>query len=319
MRAQAAVPGSKEQMVTKKDIKRVQVLMSSYNGEKYIAQQIESILRQKHVHVDLLVRDDGSRDSTWNILNKYSAEYQNVHAYAGENIGTQKSFFHLLTHADLQMDYYAFSDQDDVWHSQKLYRAVQILESKAGHQPLLYSGNVICASENLKLRKHNYCPVRRQPSFGNALVENICRGCTEVFNKNLFELVRTHPPRCAILHDWWLYMSASCFGEVYFDDKAYILYRQHGGNQVGMPDTLWKRWKHRLLNIESLRGMLSVQAEDFTYVYKDMPIKSRELILMNGYRQDRKKKQAILMGDTVYRQSLIDQLLYKILFGINYL
>ena len=114
-------------------------------------------------------------------------------------------------------------------------------------------------------------------------------------------------------------MAASCFGEVYFDAKAYILYRQHGRNQVGMPDTLWKRWKHRFLNVESLRGMLSVQAEDFTYVYKDMPIKSRELSLMNGYRQDRKKKQAILMGDTVYRQSLIDQLLYKILFGINYL
>lgn len=305
-------------------MKRVQVLLSAYNGEKYIAQQIESILRQKYVDIFLLVRDDGSLDKTWKILAGYAALYPNIRVYAGENIGTQKSYFDLLAHADAGMDYYAFSDQDDVWHPQKMQRAAAILSRETENQPLLYAGSVICAMEDLRTKKRLLRPARMHPSFGNALVENICIGCTEVFNQELLELVRMHPPRCGIFHDWWLYMSASCFGKVCYDHKAYILYRQHGQNQVGMQDTLWKKWKHRMRKAEKLRGLLSGQARDFAYVYKDMlrenkEPESKELELVAGYRQDRRKKREILADKTVCRQNAMDQWVFKILFGIGYL
>lgn len=300
-------------------MKRVQVLMSAYNGEKYIAEQIESILRQQHVRVFLLVRDDGSSDSTWKILARYADMHPNIHVYAGKNIGTQKSYFDLMAQADTGMDYYAFSDQDDVWHPRKLIRAAEILRRGGEKQPLLYAGNVICASENLQIKKYFSRCVSMQPSFGNALVENICIGCTEVFNKSLLQLIRTHAPHCDILHDWWLYMTASCFGKVYFDHRAYILYRQHGHNQVGMQNTQWKRWKHRMKNAGRLRGLLSRQAADFADVYQDMQTENHVLDLVAGYRQDSRKKRAIVMGNDIYRQNHADQWIYKALFTVGYL
>lgn len=300
-------------------MKKVQVLLSAYNGEKYISQQIESILRQKQVQISLLVRDDGSKDLTWKVLSGYAAVYQNIRIYAGKNIGTQRSYFDLLIHADTDMDYYAFSDQDDVWHPRKLQRAVEALSGLTASQPLLYAGNVVWACEDLQTKKRFHRRIRNNPSFGNALVENICMGCTEVFNKSLMELARTHPPHCEILHDWWLYMTASCFGRVYFDEGAYILYRQHGQNQVGMRNTHWKRWKHRIKNFRRLRGLLSDQAADFAFVYQDVLEKNRELELVAGYKNDGRKKRSVLMENAIYRQNLLDQWIYKILFAINYI
>lgn len=300
-------------------MKRVQVLLSAYNGEAYIAQQVESILRQVGVHVYLLVRDDGSSDATWQILAAYAAVHSNMRIYAGENIGTQKSYFHLLLHADHGMDYYAFSDQDDVWLADKLQRAVKLLDAQAKNQPLLYAGNVIYASACLEVKTYVLRQIRRQPSFGNALVENICIGCTQVFNQSLLELVRTHPPQCEILHDWWFYLTAACFGKVCFDRRAFVWYRQHGDNQVGMQDTQWKRWKRRVLRFGKLRGLLSRQANDFTAVYKDVLVQNRELALVAGYRQDQRKKCELVMGNAVYRQSLADQWIYKLLFWMGYL
>lgn len=300
-------------------MKRIQVLLSAYNGENYIAEQIKSILRQKYVQVSLLIRDDGSEDATWKILSEYAAKHRNVCVYAGKNIGTQKSYFDLLAHADSDMDYFAFSDQDDVWHTHKLRRAVEILSQETENKPLLYASNVICASEDLRIKTRIYRLKRKHPSFGNALVENICTGCTEVFNKQLLELVRMHPPGCAILHDWWFYMTAACFGKVCFDEKAYILYRQHAHNQVGMQATQWNRWKRRMLRIGSLRGLLSQQAKDFADAYEDMHVQNRGLELMAGYRQNSRKKWEVVVSGLVYRQNRIDRWIYKILFLAGYL
>lgn len=303
-------------------MKRVQVLLSAYNGEKYIAQQIESILRQKHVQVFLLIRDDGSKDTTWNIVSGYAALYENMDAYAGNNIGTQKSYFDLLAHADADMDYYAFSDQDDVWHEKKLKRAVEILNKQSKKQPLLYASNVIYASEDLRIKKRVCYLKQIRPSFGNALLENVCIGCTQVFNRRLLELAHAHPPRCGILHDWWFYMTAACFGKVCFDNEAYILYRQHGHNQVGMADTRWKRWKHRIQRLWKMHGMLSGQAADFADAYKKMLEENREVELLAGYRQDAAKKREffrLLKKGVVYRQDSMDQCMYKVLLLAGYL
>ena len=319
-------------------MKRVQVLMSTYNGENYLAEQIESILSQAHVKVSLLVRDDGSADHTPAILTSYAGEH--VQIDIGKNIGTQKSFLHLIECADSSNDYFAFADQDDVWHPQKLQKAVEALEYETAKKPsdaLLYAGNVWYASHDLSVRKKQNRKLGKKPSFGNALVENICMGCTQVFNRGLLTIVRGHLPHTSIWHDWWMYLTAAYFGAVVYDQRAYVLYRQHSGNQIGMQAVWRQRQAARLRRAGQLKGLLSAQAGDFAQVYADMLYadlstqasafdrqqirkKNQEILqIVAGYRQDWQKKLAILKGTDVYRQDRIDQFLYKLLFGIGYL
>ncbi len=138
-------------------MKRVQVLMSTYNGENYLAEQIESILSQAHVKVSLLVRDDGSADHTPAILTSYAGEH--VQIDIGKNIGTQKSFLHLIECADSNNDYFAFADQDDVWHPQKLQKAVEALEYETAKSRRMHCcmramygmPHMICLSEKSKI------------------------------------------------------------------------------------------------------------------------------------------------------------------------
>lgn len=287
--------------------RKVQVLLSAYNGEKYIRLQIESILRQKNVQVLLLIRDDGSTDGTVRILRQYEQKYSNISVQTGSRRGAPGSFFALLKMADLSCDYYAFADQDDVWHPEKLMRACARLDRECKDMPLLYAGNVICASYDLKKREPFSYHIRRKPSFGNALVENICMGCTQVFNRRLLLLARDHLPEGNIMHDWWMYLTASYFGKTIYDSHAYILYRQHGDNQVGMYNCWVERWIGRLRRIGLMYGKLSGQAKDFRRAYAKMLVQRTDSgdRMENGrYQSDRDTLEIIC----AYRKSLAGRL-----------
>ena len=106
---------------------KICVLMSTYNGDKYIIEQIESILNQKKVNVELLIRDDGSTDKTLEILEEYSKKYKNLKYYSGQNLKTARSFMDLLFRAG-EYEYYSFSDQDDVWDLDKLTVGISYLK-----------------------------------------------------------------------------------------------------------------------------------------------------------------------------------------------
>ena len=126
---------------------RICVMLSSYNGEKYIKEQIDSILAQKiDGEMILLVRDDGSTDETKQILNEYRSKYNNISWYTGDNLKAAKSFWDLVNSAP-DADYYAFCDQDDVWYPDKLVRAINALEKEA--IPALYASNVVVVDQNL--------------------------------------------------------------------------------------------------------------------------------------------------------------------------
>lgn len=317
--------------------KCVQVLLSAYYGEKYLPAQLDSILAQKGVRVSVLIRDDGSGGGTQRVLRRYAKKHANVSVYAGKNLGVAKSFFDLLAHADPACGYYAFADQDDVWMEGKLARAVSFLERierKYPGRPLLYAGNVVYASGSLQIQETVPSRCSRKPSFGNALTENICMGCTQVFNRRLLELAASRLPAGNILHDWWMYLTAAYFGSVLFDQEAYMLYRQHKGNQIGMQRSWYARWKNRLLHFASLRHRLSGQAVLFRDAYAellDSPAQdryagryrnrrnARSLALLCGYRTDRKKKIRLVFDKNVYRQNLLDDLAYRILFLSGYL
>lgn len=299
--------------------KSVQVLLSAYNGEKYLAPQLDSILAQTGVEVSVLVRDDASTDHTKEILENYAQKHINIRWYSGDNLGVQRSFFELLDMADEGKDYYAFADQDDFWLPEKLLKAVSTLEKEEKNQPLLYGSKVVYASEDLKKQELFSYAVPKEPAFGNALVENICMGCTEVFNRELLELVRAHKASGDTLHDWWMYLTASCFGKVVFDENAYILYRQHAGNQVGMQNNWSARWKKRFIHFKKLRYSLSRQARDFLDRYT-VEGECRILALkLADYRSSIKKRIALIREDRIYRQQDLDNKIYHLLFLLGLL
>jgi glycosyltransferase involved in cell wall biosynthesis len=208
----------------------VLVLMSTYNGERYIAEQIASILCQLPAVGRVLVRDDGSNDDT--TLRVEAIGDPRVRLLRGSNIGFGSSFLTLLAMAPADVAMVMFADQDDVWLPGKIDRAWQHL-APLGATPGLYGSAQMLVDAELR-PLHATPPWPRGPSLANALTENIITGCTAAINRPAVELLqRAGVPDGVHFHDWWLYLVVSAFGTVVYDDEPTLLYRQHGGNVIG--------------------------------------------------------------------------------------
>lgn len=245
--------------------------MSTYNGSRYIRTQLDSIIAQNIVNKELLIRDDGSTDNTVAIIEEYQRKYSWIRYYKEKNIGVQKSFFDLLKQADSNADYIAFADQDDEWLPDKLKRAVKILENRDHQIPLLYCSNKIITDENLQPIDVTVASPVKKTSFGNALVQNICTGCTAVINQSMVRMLQKNMPQDIdniIMHDWWLYLTATCFGEVCYDQNSYIRYRQHGSNTSGAMLNRKNLFCYRVKQIFRPRGEIYRQNEEFLVTYK---------------------------------------------------
>jgi glycosyltransferase involved in cell wall biosynthesis len=210
---------------------RVNVLLSTFNGEKFLPDLLDSLLRQTHPDLFLSVRDDGSSDGTLEILKTYRPSFPAMRVSEGRNIGVVDSFFTLLREGDPSCDFFAFCDQDDVWQPGKLGDAVRWLGEVDPRTPALYCSRLEYVDEELKSLGFPMAP--RRPGFGNALVENISAGCTQVMNAKGRELVLSSLPEGALMHDWWCYLVVSCFGTVLYDPAPQVRYRQHEHNAVG--------------------------------------------------------------------------------------
>ena len=244
--------------------KKLIVLMATYNGEKYLEEQIESILNQTHQPIQIVVSDDGSQDATRDILQKYDVTVLN-----GPRQGFSKNFFSLINCLDLEADYFAFSDQDDVWEPAKIEKAISALEQQqAKDTPLLYCGRTNLVDEYLK--PFGYSPLfKRPPSFGNALVQSIAGGNTMVFNAATMNLVKKTPQHLHIIsHDWWLYLLVSgAGGIVTYDPVPYIKYRQHSANLIGSNLTWRAKWlRLRRLFSGSLKQWIDTNIEHLEYM-----------------------------------------------------
>lgn len=258
-------------------MKTIQILMSTYNGKKYLREQLDSILKQDCEKLGiaegfLLVRDDGSTDGTQEILQEYEEKYpEKLHWLQGQNQGVIRSFFDLLQNADKDMNYYAFSDQDDYWMSDKLSSGIRRLEELSDKgAPNLYCCRPKLVDANLQeLPEGVKRPVMR-PAFENALIENIVTGCTIVMNQALRNMVIMKLPEFTVMHDRWLYLVASCFGNVIYDETPHICYRQHGGNVVGTSSSHLLEIKERLVRFRGRRRDISRQTAEFLRIYGDL-------------------------------------------------
>ena len=281
---------------------KVCVLMSTYNGEKYLREQIDSILKQTQVDAQLIVRDDGSSDGTVRILEEYSRNYPNVSFYQGTNVGVGKSFLELLKNAP-QADYYSFADQDDVWLEDKLNHAVSIIrqiEQKdttglrgekyvitglkreelldsdhTSSVPVLYGSNqTLVDAELVEIGRHYQKPPKCD--LYNCMSRNCFYGCTMVLNCALRDIYLTLPePSEKVLarknHDGWILYCALINGIVVYEHSSRILYRQHANNVVGGKKlrglSLYKDKWNRLVSGKN-KGLRSELAKDLITCYE---------------------------------------------------
>ncbi|MFI8983281.1 glycosyltransferase family 2 protein [Ectopseudomonas khazarica] len=229
----------------------IAVLLSTYNGEKYLRQQLDSLLLQCGVDVHIYVRDDGSTDSTCSILSEYERDNHHLFFFRGENVGYVDSFFDILKKAEAY-DYYAFCDQDDVWGGEKLLAAHNMLRS-SDDCPAMYFSRTEYVDEALGFLALSPELDISRIGYENALVQNVATGCTIVFNRRARDLLADNLPAFCLVHDWWVYLVVSAFGMVFYDEKTYIKYRQHSGNAIGAADTLLKVYAKRITRFLSFR------------------------------------------------------------------
>ncbi|WP_263560859.1 glycosyltransferase family 2 protein [Paenibacillus polymyxa] len=303
---------------------RVQILLSTYNGAAYLDEQIESLINQKDVEVQILIRDDGSTDDTVDKLSILEVRYpEQIRLCRESNVGVIASFFDLIERSSEAFDYYAFCDQDDVWMPNKLARAVAQLREKDGSRPLMYCSATQMVSQNLEPLKVWPADIPRSLSFHNALIENVCVGCTMVINKETLQLVKTRMPDTLnniIMHDWWIYLCTSSFGVVIFDHEPYIWYRQHQNNVLGGSTDGWLgKWRKRLSRFVKgkNRYILSKQARQFVQLYgQDMPSQmySDVELFLHSYHKGVLSRIKYIWQSPFYRQSRLDNWIYKFVF-----
>ena len=277
---------------------KITVLMSTYNGEKYLTEQIESILNQRNVNVNILVRDDGSTDQTLTILKKYQ-EKGALEFYTGENLGPQRSFLHLLQHAP-QCDYYAFADQDDVWMADKISVAVNRLKT-SGTKPAIY----VCQTQMTDQVLNPIATPSLSPllTFGESLIYAFASGCTMVMNDSMRKIVNAYCPQFIDMHDKWIMEIATAIGaDIYFDKKSHILYRQHERNAIGLHDSFAKEWKlriHRVLFSNHIRYRMATELKKG--YYHVMPKEQQAIISLFLSAKNSFVKRLQLLNDRRFR------------------
>jgi glycosyltransferase involved in cell wall biosynthesis len=229
----------------------VLILMGTFNGEKYIREQLDSIATQTYQNWKLVISDDGSTDQTLEVAKEWASEVgvDRVEFREGPRNGFAQNFLSMACDSNLRADFYAFSDQDDVWCRDKMSAGIKYLAASDASVPTLYCGTTIYACENLQSLK-NSMAFKKPPSFENALVQSLAGGNTMLFNiaaKNLLE--KTRPLDSVVSHDWWAYLLVTgCDGVVLYDKTPRVLYRQHEGNSVGANSG----WFARLLRLKKL-------------------------------------------------------------------
>jgi glycosyltransferase involved in cell wall biosynthesis len=224
----------------------VAVLICTYDGEKHVRKQLDSIVAQSHRAWCIFASDDGSTDGTRATLEEYKQQLgdNRLRIFQGPGRGFAANFFSLVAQHEIAADYYAFTDQDDEWDARKLERAVAALSGLKRNIPGLYgSRSELIDEQGAHL---GFSRLFRKPSgFANALVQNMVSGNTMVLNGAAMALIRAAGTDLRVsAHDWWAYLLVTgCGGEMIYDTYPTIRYRQHRANLYGANVSLRAMWK----------------------------------------------------------------------------
>lgn len=295
---------------------RVAVLMSTFNGEKYVEKQVESIIKQQDVCVELYVRDDGSTDSTREILKTLSMENKNIHMTFGNNLYYPKSFLSLCKDVS-GFDFYAFSDQDDYWEEDKLIRAIKLIDSNHSKYSLYVSALLVVDDNLCVIGKKEFRGLRT--SLGSEMSRHRLAGCTMVWSGDLHDefvkyvdtIMNGSPIPTCESHDGWLTLFCILInGKVIYDSEPHILYRRHNSALTNTKGGFKKRLSYeikRFVNREDYRKRLSgFILDNFSELIDN---DSRKLLKeIYGYRDNgfSKKLELMLSGKVDTGMPIID-------------
>ena len=267
-----------------KEMKKVAVLLSTYNGDKYLNELIDSVLNQKGVIVDIYIRDDGSSDDTHNILESYEL-HNNIFIFREDNIGYAKSFWKLLSMVD-EYDYYAFCDQDDIWLENKLFMAVNVIEHENCNKPILYTSRVVSVNNSMQILSENCFRSSGVINVYQSFQKSILPGCVFVFNEIAKKIMIKYKGYMES-HDWATYCIISAFGKVVYDDNSYIRYRMHGNNAIGVGGRINELLKKVRRFFQPPKNTRSKFAADFLCTYGELlndDMLTKQLYLFANYR-----------------------------------
>ena len=298
------------------NVPKVAVLMSTYNGERYLQEQIDSVMNQKGVDIDLYIRDDGSKDRTIEIIKKNKRD--NIYLEEGINVGVGNSFMSLVYTVSDDYDYYAFCDQDDIWLEEKILRAVQVL-CESGK--VIYCSNQTIVDSKGKVREIRYLkPI--QLDLINEIQENKVTGCTIVFTRELKKIVCDEKRRPGNdfmkqqIHDIWFALVGCAINSIIYDQESYIYYRQHENNVIGIKKETVKekikKWRRKLANKE-LRNSRSKRAKEIYTKFGDCF--SNKLVKASAYPENIRNRIIIIKNYSYFKEhnNIIEFLLFVVL------
>ena len=301
----------------------VEVLLATYNGERFLTEQIDSLVAQDYAPLYIIARDDGSTDGTREILRKYETRFPDRFRVlvTDKATGSAKSNFLKLMQA-ATAEYVCFADQDDVWLSDKVSSAMQAmrkLETRwARTTPLLVFTDLQVVDENLKVVHESFwkqdgIEPRRIRSLASILGHNVVTGCTALMNRRLLEMSLLMPEE-ATMHDAWSGLVALIFGAWEAIPEKTVLYRQHGRNVVGVaisPQSPFEKVRRFFQNEGRVRQwrLQERQAEELLRVYgESLPAHSRQLIeayLRCGRSESRIERVSTMLRNGFYRSGLL--------------
>mgnify|MGYP002625873366 CR=1 FL=1 len=259
---------------------KIAILMATYNGEKYIEQQINSIFQQSYSNWILYIHDDGSTDDTVNIIQKYAIQYPTkIFIINGDATGgARNNFFYMMQ--SVEAPYVMFCDQDDIWLKSKIeitYNKMLSIEENFGNDtPILVFSDLKVVDKDLNVIAEKMSEYQKlnpnKIQFKDILIQNITTGCTMMLNKACVQKVLLlHNLENIIMHDWWCAMVTSYFGKLVYIDDPLVLYRQHNSNSVGAKAvTDIKYIMHKFFNSDEIRKSLELtrkQTSEFIRVY----------------------------------------------------
>lgn len=266
-------------------------------------------------NITVLIRDDGSTDKTRDILSDYEGR-EGFRILYGENVGLNESLQILFTQADPECLYYAYADQDDVWLPNKLSLATAALEKESATAPVMYTARSYLIDKEGNRIGVTRMP-RRAPSFPNAMVQNICIGHTQVYNRPMLALLRDSYSDDMLVTDHWAYLLASAFGKIVYDSTPTTLYRQHGSNAIGYGHNLRTVLRNRFRRARA--GVPRAHAKQlaaFMAVFGER-LSPRDKAEASRFLEAEKtlfSRLAYLFRARAYRQSLFEDLGFRILY-----
>lgn len=269
----------------------IDILLAAYNGEKFLAEQLDSILSQTEKGWRIIICDDCSSDGTFEIAQKYAERFpEKIKAVRNDTpSGSAKANFIKMMSLS-EGDYIMFSDQDDLWLKDKIKVTLDRMteaEKKHPNEPVAVHTELMIADSRLEVIHRSFTKYQgldaNMRSLNRLLAQNNVTGCTMMINRPLADLVKNISPDDMLMHDWWTAIAAAAFGRIEFVDIPTIKYRQHGNNQLGAVNNrslsgIIKVIKERA-NTQKRVSMTYTQAEKFYSAYKNILPPEAEKIL----------------------------------------